>query len=151
MNTFTAYGRLVADPETRQIKNGFSVTDFRFVSNRKKKDKEFPLWLTCYVFNENGKGLGESLIQKYAKKGNQAFITGILEQEEYTDKEGNKRTSLKVQLSDNGFNLIGGSQTNGEGGGGGGFKTANKKNDSKPQWPTNDEVDFSGAETNIPF
>lgn len=151
-NTFTAYGRLVADPETRQVKNGFSVTDFRFVSNRKKKDKESPLWLSCYVFNQDGKGLGENVIQKFAKKGNLVMVSGVLEQEEYTDKDGNKRTSLKLELSNNGFNFCGG-----EGGG----KPAEGGSDTFPKTasPTkkatttqkDEGVDFSGAETDIPF
>ena len=152
-NTFTAYGRLVSDPETRQIKGGgSSVTDFRFVSNRKKKGEEVPLWLSCYTFNNGDKSLGESVIQKYAKKGALVMVSGILEQEEYVDKDGNKRSSLKLELSNNGFTFVGGQSEGGgkqEGGTAPSTKSAPSPRQQSPA--KNEGVDFSGADIDIPF
>lgn len=107
MNVCTFTGRLGADPETREIKEGLSVTEFRFVNNVKRNKEDVPLWITCYSWNRGDFGLGKNVIQPYAKKGALVAVTGTIELEEYKDKEGNSRSKLKLELADRGFDFLG--------------------------------------------
>ncbi len=106
MNKFLGTGRLVADPDVRQVKDGLEVVDFRFANNFRKMGKEETLWLTCVAWVKDGRGVGQ--LVKHAKKGSFVSVSGTLVQEEYQDKEGNTRTKLKLELDDNGFNFEGG-------------------------------------------
>lgn len=106
MNKCVFSGNMAADPETRQVKDGVSVTDFRLAVNNPRKEGEV-LWLTCVAWNRDGKGVGEKLIQPFAKKGSLVAVSGRLSVEEFEGKDGTNRTKLKVELDDNGFEFVG--------------------------------------------
>ena len=91
LNRTMVQGRLVADPEMRTTQNGVAVCSFRVAWSETYKEHEKKLFLACTAW----RGLGE-MIGKYFHKGKEIIVEGALETEEYTDKEGNKRTAYEV-------------------------------------------------------
>jgi single-strand DNA-binding protein len=79
LNHVTLIGRLVADPETRNTLNGKSVCNIRIAVDRKGREKE----------------TGDALAT-YATKGRLVAIVGKIQLDNYTDKDGVKRQSVKV-------------------------------------------------------
>ena len=101
MNVFTCTTRLYKDAEQRFTKNGDSIVSFRgavdsgFGQNKKTSWLKFNLW---------GKR-GDSLLP-YLKDKTQVVVSGEFSNEEYTDKDGNKRTSAEVRVNE--LTLVGG-------------------------------------------
>ena len=101
MNVFTCTTRLYKDAEQRFTKNGDSIVSFRgavdsgFGQNKKSSWLKFNLW---------GKR-GDALLP-YLKDKTQVVVSGEWSNEEYTDKEGNKRTSAEVRVNE--LTLVGG-------------------------------------------
>tara|TARA_R110002020_G_scaffold155421_1_gene336473 strand:- start:135 stop:509 length:375 start_codon:yes stop_codon:yes gene_type:complete len=96
INVMTVSGRLVRDPELKTTSNGNTVASFRIANNTLKKTNFFDVSLW-------GKP-AETLVQ-YAEKGRWISLSGRMEQDEWEDKEGNKRTSYSI-VADN-FNFLG--------------------------------------------
>lgn len=95
MNVFTCTTRLYKDAEQRFTKNGDSIVSFRgavdsgFGQNKKSSWLKFNLW---------GKR-GDALLP-YLKDKTQVVVSGEWSNDEYTDKEGNKRTSAEVRVNE---------------------------------------------------
>lgn len=82
MNRFVVIGRLIKDAETRYTKEGKSVSTFTLAINNTKEDVTF---LKITTFN----GTSE-LIKKYTKKGDLISVEGMIKNNNYEDKDGNK-------------------------------------------------------------
>jgi single-strand DNA-binding protein len=89
---------LVADPNLRYSAKGSPVTRFSVVTSRRVKDQQSGEWRDedtsfwdCVAFGQLGENVAESLV-----KGSAVIVTGRAAQEEWTDKEGQKRRSMKV-------------------------------------------------------
>ena len=93
LNRTMVQGRLVADPEMRTTQNGVAVCSFHVAWSETYKEHEKKLFLSCTAW----RGLGE-MIGKYFHKGKEIVVEGALETEEYTDKEGNKRSAVKLTV-----------------------------------------------------
>lgn len=99
-NKITIIGHLGRDPELRYTPQGTPVCDFSVATSEKRKDQagegnEITTWFRISVWGK----LGE-LANQYLSKGRQVYIEGRLRQEDYTDRDGNKRTSLKVSATE---------------------------------------------------
>lgn len=94
MNNVNLMGRLTKDPELRRTESGNAVTRFTIAVNR-KYDRDKADFINCTAF----KGTGE-FIDKYFKKGEMIALSGRLQIDEWTDKDGNKRTAPNV-VADN--------------------------------------------------
>lgn len=96
--------RLGTDPNLRFAPSGVAVCGIRAVaSSRKKNDKDE--WVddkTCWVELVGFKQLAENMAESFAK-GDQVVATGRLQTEDWTDNDGNKRTSVKVILDNIGM------------------------------------------------
>lgn len=90
LNHVTLIGRLVADPETRATPNGKSVCNIRIAVDRKGREKETDFF-SCTAFGQTGDALAT-----YAQKGRLVAIVGKIQLDNYTDKDGVKRQSVKV-------------------------------------------------------
>lgn len=101
MNNLCATGRLGKDCETRFTSSGDAITAFTFALESGYGDKKVTTWLNCAFFGKRGEA-----VAPYLKKGTQVAISGELTNREYTDKDGNKRYSLDLRVSD--LTLIGG-------------------------------------------
>lgn len=93
LNKTVVQGRLCADPEKRQTQSGISVCSFRVAWSEKYKETERKLFLSCTAW----RGLAD-MVCGYFYKGKEIVVEGSLETEEYTDKEGTKRSAVKLNV-----------------------------------------------------
>jgi single-strand DNA-binding protein len=91
MNNITLHGTVGKDPELRYSKGGNAVLTFAVADNYGKDDKKKTTWWDIIVFGK----LAENVANTIAK-GTSVIITGRLEQEEYTKKDGTKGTARKL-------------------------------------------------------
>lgn len=94
LNHIVLMGRLCADPELRRTNSGTPVTSFtlavdrNFKSQNGEKEADFvPViaWRNTAEF-----------VSKYFTKGRMAVVDGRLQMRNWTDKDGNKRTTAEV-------------------------------------------------------
>ena len=105
-------GRLTADPELRTSSNGtsycrFSIAvDRSFSRNGEERKTDF---INCVAWRANAE-----FISRYFAKGQMIAVQGSLQQDSYTDRDGNKRTSFTVSVDNAQFT---GSKRESQGGG----------------------------------
>ena len=93
LNHMILQGRLVRDPEMRTTQSGSSVVSFTVAWSEKYKETEKQLFLDCTAWN----GTAE-LVSKYFAKGKEIAVEGKLYTEKWEGKEGNKRSSIKMNV-----------------------------------------------------
>jgi len=95
MNHVIFMGRIATDPIIRRTtgENSRAVASFAIAVPRAYKRENGPEadFFYCTAWGK----LAEH-IEKYWRKGMKALITGSIENEQYTDREGQKKTSTKV-------------------------------------------------------
>ena len=101
LNHITLMGRLVRDPELRRTGSGIAVASFRIAVDRdfapKDGGERKADFIDCVAWRQTGE-----FISKYFAKGRMIIVDGRLEMRDWTDKEGNKRTSAEV-IVDNAY------------------------------------------------
>lgn len=133
----TVVGNLTADPELRYTHNGLAVANFTIASTPRIFDRQANEWkdgealfLRASVWREFAEHVASSL-----QKGSRVIAQGKLKQRSYETKEGEKRTSIELEVDEIGPSLRyataqvtrtsggagGGGQRSFGGGGGGGF------------------------------
>ena len=113
-NKIIIVGYLGRDPEIRYTPQGTAVCNFSIATTEKRKDRSGESQDVTTWFRVNVWGRQAEVANQYLAKGRQVYIEGRLRQEEYTDRDGNRRTTLEVSASDIQFLTPKG----GEGGGG---------------------------------
>ncbi|MCT2056925.1 single-stranded DNA-binding protein [Dermabacter hominis] len=103
----TIVGNLTADPELRFTNSGIPVASFTVASTPRTFDKQANEWkdgealfLRCSIWRDAAENVAESLT-----KGTRVIVQGRLQQRSYTDKEGNQRTALDLQVDEVGPSL----------------------------------------------
>lgn len=103
----TLVGRLAADPELKTSNSGSAYCRLKIVTERREWNKQSSQWTStevtfwdCTAFGATAKNTVTSLT-----KGMLVIATGRVSQEEWTDKSGAKRTSLKVVIDEIGPSL----------------------------------------------
>jgi len=91
LNHVALQGRLTRDPELRSTGSGIPVTSFSLAVNGKKDDTTF---IDCVAW----RGTAEAICQ-YLGKGRMMVVEGSLQSREWNDKEGNRRKSIEVNVS----------------------------------------------------
>ena len=95
LNHITLMGRLVRDPELRRTGSGVAVASFRIAVDRDYSPKDGGErkadFIDCVAWRQTGE-----FISKYFTKGRMIVVDGRLEMRDWTDKDGNKRTSAEV-------------------------------------------------------
>jgi single-strand DNA-binding protein len=98
-NKIVIVGHLGRDPETRYLTDGTAVTSFSVATTERTKrggeNQDITTWFKINVWGKQGEACAQ-----YLTKGSQAYISGRLSAQEYTDRDGNKRTSLEVRADD---------------------------------------------------
>ena len=98
LNHITLMGRLTRDPELRRTGSGVAVASFSIAVDRdfggrdggeRKTD-----FIDCVAWRQTGE-----FISKYFTKGRMIVVDGRLEMRDWTDKEGNKRRSAEVNVT----------------------------------------------------
>jgi single-strand DNA-binding protein len=105
LNKVMLIGRLTRDPEVRTFSNGGKVAKIGFAVNNWKKNpqtgqrEDDPVFIDIDAFNRETRKLAD-LVEQYLRKGHQAYIEGNLVLDQWIDKDGQKRSKLKVVLQD---------------------------------------------------
>lgn len=103
----TVIGNLTADPEMRFSSNGTQVANFTVAStprtfNRDTRqwDDGEPIFLDCSVWRQFAENVAESLT-----KGMRVIVQGNLKARSYEDRNGNRRTSYEIDVTEVGPSL----------------------------------------------
>ena len=99
LNKIFLQGRLVADPELRHTQSGVAMASFRLAVDRDFKDRETGERKADFINVVAWRQTGE-FVSRFFTKGRMAVVSGRLQMRNWTDKEGNKRTSAEV-VADN--------------------------------------------------
>lgn len=94
----TLEGRLGGDPEIRFTQGGKAVASFSMVTSKSRKQDNGE-WLeseTTWYRVSAWDALGENVVESL-RKGDAVIVTGRQYMDEYVDKNGEKRQSLKVE------------------------------------------------------
>lgn len=98
----TVIGNLVDDPELRFTPSGAAVANFRIASTPRTFDKNTnewkdgeTLWLACAVWRQYAENVAESL-----QKGMRVIVQGRLKSRQYETKQGEKRTSMEIDVEE---------------------------------------------------
>ena len=98
LNHIVIMGRLVRDPELRRTGNGIAVASFRVAVDRdfapKDGGERKADFIDCVAWRQTGE-----FISKYFSKGRMIIVDGRLEMRDWTDKDGNKRTSAEIVVA----------------------------------------------------
>lgn len=97
LNKITLGGRLTANPELKQTQSGIMVTSVGLAVNRRHQsggDQQ-----TDFFNLVAWRGMAE-FITKYFRKGSSICVVGSVQIRNYTDNQGNKRTSVDVQVDE---------------------------------------------------
>ena len=113
LNRIIIMGRLARDPELRRTQSGTPVASFRLAVDRDFKDKTTGEKATDWIDVVAWRSTAE-FVSRYFTKGRMAVVEGRLQMRDWTDKDGNKRTSAEV-VADNVY--FGDSKRDGDGGG----------------------------------
>ena len=144
-NKITIVGYLGRDPQIRYTPQGLAVCDFSIATSERRgggaDSQEITTWFKITVWGKQAETANQ-----YLAKGRQVYIEGRLRQEEYTDREGLKRTSLTVTASDVQFLTPKGNDEGGGGSaprpsGGGGNSAPQQQNDSH-DGPSDEDIPF---------
>lgn len=98
MNKAFVMGRLTADPDLRHTQSGVAVATFRLAVSRDFKDKDGER--KADFFNVVCWRATAEFVSKWIAKGNMVVVVGRLQNRDYTDKDGNKRTITEI-ISEN--------------------------------------------------
>jgi len=95
LNKVMLIGRLTKDPELRYTPGGAAVAQLRMAVNHtyrsKEEKKEEVLYIDVNLF-----GRSAETVKQYLSKGRELFIEGRLQQNDWQDKSGQKRTTYRV-------------------------------------------------------
>ncbi len=105
VNKVILVGRLGRDPETRYTGAGQAVCNFSLATDESFKDKNGERqkrteWHKIVVWAKQAE-----IAQQYLKKGSQIYLEGRIQSREWTDKEGQKRTSYEIVATN--FRMLG--------------------------------------------
>ena len=93
LNIWTGLGRLCYEPELKKTQSGKSVLSTRIAVERDIKREGEP---TADFFSVAAFDKTAECICKFFHKGDSIIITGAVQNNDYTDKDGNKRYAVKI-------------------------------------------------------
>ena len=96
MNKVILMGRLTRDPEVRYSQGDSQMAIAKFslaVDRRYKKQGDET---TADFFNCTAFGKQAEFVEKYLKKGTKVVVTGRIQNDNYTNKEGQKVYSVQI-------------------------------------------------------
>lgn len=103
----TIVGNLTADPELRFTPGGDAVANFTVASTERTFSARANEWMDqetvfmrCTAWRDMAENVAESLT-----KGTRVFVTGVLKSRSFETREGDRRTSLELQVEEVGPSL----------------------------------------------
>ena len=105
--SITIVGNLTADPELKFTQSGIPAANFTVASTPRSFDRQTnewrdgdPLFLRCTVWRDHAEHVAESL-----SKGMRVIVQGNLRASQWTDKQGNRRTTYQIDVAEIGPSL----------------------------------------------
>jgi single-strand DNA-binding protein len=155
VNKVVLIGNLGRDPEVRYLPSGDPVANFSLATTESWRDKsggkkEETQWHQVEVFGKTAE-----VVRDYCTKGKQVYIEGSIKYDEWTDKDGVKRTKAKIKVSGPNSRLVllgsarGGGGGEGGPGGGGGGRGGDSGGDRSEGPPSGG--DFQVSDDDVPF
>jgi single-strand DNA-binding protein len=95
MNNISISGRLVRDPECKEVGDAKTVCDFTIAVNGYRKNQEDTVFIKVKAWDSRAKSC-----QKFCKKGSLVNICGSLRTNSWQTKDGSKRNEIYVLASD---------------------------------------------------
>lgn len=100
MNSVSIIGNLGQSPELKHTQSGHSLLRLRVAVNDTWRDRngdkqQRTHWLTCTLWGKRAEGLCPHL-----SKGDKVGIEGSLEQREWEDRSGQKRSAVEIRVRD---------------------------------------------------
>ena len=144
MNVVVLVGRLTDNPELRHTNSNISVTRFSIAVDRAYRSGEDRQtdFINIVAWRQTAE-----FITTYFKKGQRIGIEGSLRMNQFTDKDGNKRTTYEVVVNNAHF-----VENKRDSGNAGGFTPAETQ--AAPQsFSNSDSGDFSeiASDDDLPF
>lgn len=99
MNKVIMMGRLTRDPEVRysQNANSSAIANFSIAVNRRFKREGEP---DADFFNCTAFGKQAEFVEKYLRKGIKIVISGRLQNNDYTNKDGQQVYGVKIMIEE---------------------------------------------------
>lgn len=94
LNRVVIQGRMAFDPELKRTNSGTAVCSFRLAVDRDFKASDGGRdtdWINCVAWRQTAE-----FLCRYFSKGKMILVEGRLQSRDWTDKNGNKRTSWDV-------------------------------------------------------
>lgn len=101
INTVALMGRLTYEPELKTTPSNISVCRFQIAVDRNytpKGEERKADFIDCIAWRGTA-----DFVNKYFHKGSMIAITGSIQTENYTDKNGNKRKSVEIVANEVSF------------------------------------------------
>lgn len=95
LNSVNLQGRLVRDPDVREIAGGKKLATFTLAVDKGKDAADF---IDCQAFDRTAETIGS-----YVHKGDMIVVTGRLSINLWKDKEGKNRKDYRVTVYDINF------------------------------------------------
>lgn len=111
LNRISIHGRLTADPEFRETQSGVSCCNFTVAVDRnfaKQGEEKQTDFFRCVAWRSTAE-----FINKFFSKGKEIVLCGSMQMDNYTDKDGNKRTAWNLMVDNAEF--CGGKESSGAG------------------------------------
>lgn len=109
MNNIKIQGRLTKDPEQKVGSSGAEYCKFTVAVDRKRSKDKAVDFFDCTAFQQTG-----AFVAKYFAKGDGIIVSGRMESDKFTDKEGKNRTTWGITVEEVEFPLgKGRSESNG--------------------------------------
>lgn len=146
-NKVLLMGNLTRDVELKSIAGNQSVAEIGLAVNRRYRtkegeDREETTFVDCEAW-----GRTAEVMKQYLSKGRPVFIEGRLKLDQWTDKDGQKRSKMRVVIES--FQFIG--SPTGGGGGGGEGAASNQGNNFRTAPSGGGESHIPTPEEDIPF
>ena len=145
--TLTIIGNLTNDPELRFTPSGAAVANFTVASTPRMFDRQANEWkdgetlfMRCSVWRDAAENVAESL-----QRGSRVIVTGRLKSRSYETKEGEKRTSIELEVDEIGPSLRYATAQVTRAAGGGGQSRGGQAQVADAPWSTPGSANAGGA------
>ena len=100
MNKVILMGRLTRDPEIRYSQGDSQLAIGKFSIAVDRKFKKQGDTVTADFFNCTAFGKQGEFVEKYLKQGTKVVVTGRIQNDNYTNKEGQKVYSVQIMVEE---------------------------------------------------
>ena len=148
MNKVILMGRLTRDPEVRYSQGDSQMAIARFSLAVDRRFKRQGDTVTADFFNCTAFGKQGEFVEKYLKQGTKVVVTGRIQNDNYTNKEGQKVYSVQVIVEEIEF----AESKNASAGNAGSFQNIPAGNSPEPMMPEDGFMNIpDGIDNSLPF